>query len=105
MNNVKNNIKCNICKSDMKVKLKKRQITNNVNEVYLQCDECGYKYHVCYEDEEVRILRERLNKAKKNKKSYSTVIRIQKMIRNKMIILENEMVNGSVKYHGGKNGR
>lgn len=105
MNNVKNNIKCNICKSDMKVKLKKRQITNNVNEVYLQCDVCGYKYHVCYEDEEVRILRERLDKAKKNKKAYSAVTRIQKMIRNKMIILENEMVNGSVKYHGGKNGR
>lgn len=91
MGNVKKNIICDRCKNKMKVKIEKRNVTDTVTEIFFKCNKCGKDYHICYEDEELRTLRERLERAKENVKGYNAIIRLRKMIERKLKSLENDM--------------
>ena len=91
MGNVNKSIICDRCKNKMKVKIEKRNVTDTVTEIFFKCNKCRKEYHVCYEDEELRTLRERLERAKKNIKGYNAIIRLRKMIERKLKSLENEI--------------
>lgn len=91
MGNVKKNIICDRCKNKMKVKIEKRNVTDTVTEIFFKCNKCGKDYHICYEDEELRTLRERLERVNKKTKAYNAVIRLKKMIEGKLESLENDM--------------
>lgn len=91
MDKVKKSIICDRCKNKMKVKIEERKITDTVTEIFFKCNKCGKEYHVCYEDEELRTLRERLERVKKNTKGYNAIIRLRKMIERKLENLENEV--------------
>lgn len=91
MGNIKKSIICDRCKNKMKVKVQERKVTDTVTEIFFKCNKCGKEYHVCYEDEELRTLRERLERAKKNIKGYNAIIRLRKMIERKLKNLENEI--------------
>ena len=91
MGNVKKSIICDRCKNKMKVYLEERKVTDTVTEIFFKCNKCGKEYHICYEDEELKTLRERLERVKKNTKGYNAVIRLRKMIERKLENLENEV--------------
>lgn len=91
MGNVKKSIICDRCKNKMKVKIERRNVTDTVTEIFFKCNKCEKEYHICYEDEELKTLRERLERVKKKTKAYNTVIRLKKMIERKIENLENDM--------------
>ena len=91
MDNVKKSIICDRCKNKMKVKIEKRSVTDIITEIFFKCNKCGKEYHVCYEDEELRTLRECLERVKKNTKAYNAVVRRRKTIERKIEELENDM--------------
>ena len=91
MGNVKKSIICDRCKNKMKVNLEERKVADTVTEIFFKCNKCGKEYHICYQDEELKTLRERLERVKKNTKGYNAVIRLRKMIERKLENLENEV--------------
>lgn len=91
MDNVKKSIICDRCKNKMKVNLEERKVADTVTEIFFKCNKCGKDYHICYEDEELRTLRERLERVNKKTKFYNADIRLRKMIERKLENLENDM--------------
>lgn len=91
MGNVKKSIICDRCKNKMKVNLEERKVTDTVTEIFFKCNKCGKEYHICYQDEKLKTLRERLERVKKNTKGYNAVTRLRKMIERKLENLENEV--------------
>lgn len=66
-------------------------MTDTITEIFFKCNKCGKDYHICYEDEELRTLRERLERVNKKNKSLQCGCKIKKMIERKIENLENEV--------------